>query len=137
MVPPKGRGVGFFSAAFYGQAGRMRWWLFVCQGNPSREVRTERRAAASDNHAFPPAIYQPFVCLQNAKYIHVARSDLLSTRCPLFLVRFLFILFLLFSSSFFPAFANSSRTVKSLCACSGIFLTEFDNPLRMVHISFT
>ncbi len=64
MEPPKGRGVGFFSAAFYGQAGRMRWWLFVCQGNPSREVRTERRAAASDNHAFPLLLFTGllFVC---------------------------------------------------------------------------
>lgn len=64
MEPPKGRGVGFFSAAFYGQAGRMRWWLFVCQGNPSREVRTERRAVASDNHAFPLLLFTGllFVC---------------------------------------------------------------------------
>lgn len=82
--------------------------------------------------------YLPAFCLfANAKYIYVARSDLLSTRCPVSLFVFLFIILLLFSSSFSSAFANSSRAVKSLCACSGIFLTEFDNPLRTVHISFT
>lgn len=71
MEPPKGRGVGLFSAAFYGQAGRMRWWLFVCQGNPSREVRTERRAAASDNHAFPLLLFTGllFVCRMRNIYM--------------------------------------------------------------------
>lgn len=40
---PKGRGVGSFGCSFCTWAGRTRWWLFVEEGNLSREVQASRR----------------------------------------------------------------------------------------------
>lgn len=63
--------------------------------------------------------YLPAFCLFAECEIYTCRQIRSAFHTlPLSLFSFLFIILLLFSSSFSSAFANSSCTVKSLCACS-------------------